>query len=66
VRQNPGVAHRDINIDNLSEGERQAIKREWRLQFIPYTRVYDKNGKFVGDSTGAELSEIKALVKKGF
>ena len=41
------------------------MKREYDVQGIPYTRVYGKDGKFVGDVFGVDIDALRELVSRG-
>lgn len=61
----PGVVLREIDIVRWESETAEQANRDFGLESIPYTRVYDKSGRFLGSVDGADLDAVKALVKKG-
>ncbi len=65
VNADPMTALREINIvDGRSDAFKQA-NADYNLQGIPYTRVYGKNGKFLGAVKGADFDAVRELVEQG-
>ena len=65
VKSQEGVAWQRIDIKSWNSAEARQANAEFHLEAIPYTRVYDKTGKFLGDVTGSDIEAIKRLVEKG-
>jgi hypothetical protein len=38
--------------------------REFRAEALPYVRVYDASGKFVGDVTGGAWDQVLSVLTK--
>ena len=47
VKENKNVLLRKINIVNWSS----PVAKQYQIQFVPNVRVYDKNGKLMGEPT---------------
>jgi thioredoxin 1 len=64
MNENPNVALRRVNVGKWdNEAARQATA-EFRLEALPYVRVYDSRGKFVDDVTGGSWDGLlKAFAK---
>ena len=64
MNENPNVALRRVNVGKWdNEAARQATA-EFRLEALPYVRVYDARGKFVDDVTGGSWDGLlKAFAK---
>ena len=64
MNENPDVALRRVNVGKWdNEAARQATA-EFRLEALPYVRVYDARGKFVDDVTGGSWDGLlKAFAK---
>jgi copper chaperone CopZ/thiol-disulfide isomerase/thioredoxin len=63
-QESPDVAVRRVNVgkwDNAAAG--QATK-EFRLEALPYVRVYDARGKFVDDVTGGSWDKLLKILEK--
>jgi hypothetical protein len=64
VESEEKVILRKVNIvDWDSEAAKQAVT-EFKLDGIPYLRIYDGNGKFLAEVSGADIDQIKAAVQK--
>ena len=62
VRKTDGVVLRKIDIvDWKSEAARQ-MTGEFGAEGIPYVRVYDKSGRFVGEVSGDDFPAVQGLV----
>ena len=62
VRSTPGIAWQKIDIKSWDSAAARQANAEFKLESIPYTRIYDKAGKFVGHVSGSQIREIQALV----
>lgn len=64
MNQNPNVALRRVNVGKWdNEAARQATA-EFRLEALPYVRVYDSRGKFVDDVTGGSWDGLLKVFAK--
>ena len=64
VKANPDVAVRRVNVGKWdNEAARQATS-EFQLEALPYVRVYDARGKFVGAVTGGSWDAILKTIEK--
>lgn len=64
VKANPGVAVRRVNVGKWdNEAARQATS-EFKLEALPYVRVYDARGKFVGAVTGGSWDALLTTIEK--
>jgi copper chaperone len=64
VHANPKLAVRRINIGNWDNAAAKQATKEFRVEALPYVRVYDGRGKFVGAETGGTWDRILKLVEK--
>jgi thiol-disulfide isomerase/thioredoxin len=64
VRSHPGIAVRRVNVAQFdNDAGKQAVKA-FHMRAIPYVRVYDAQGGFVGADTGGTWGEILKLIEK--
>ncbi len=52
MNENPNVALRRVNVGKWDNAAARQATAEFRLEALPYVRVYDARGKFVDDVTG--------------
>jgi thioredoxin 1 len=64
VRANPGVAVRRIDVAKWDNAAARQATAEYRLEALPYVRVYDSTGKFVGAVTGGSWDKLLDLIEK--
>ncbi len=64
VQSNPNLAVRRVNIGKWDNAAAAQATSEFRAEALPYVRVYDAGGKFVGDATGGAWDKILELVEK--
>ena len=64
VQSNPNLAVRRVNIGKWDNAAAAQATSEFRAEALPYVRVYDARGKFVGDATGGAWDKILELVEK--
>ena len=64
VQSNPKLAVRRVNVAQFDNAAGRQATREFQLRAIPYVRVYDASGKFVGHDTGGSWEKVLALVEK--
>jgi hypothetical protein len=63
VGENEKVLLRKVNIvDWDSDAATQAAK-EFKLEGIPYLRVYDGRGNFVAEVSGGDIDQVKNAVR---
>ena len=64
VMGNANVAVRRIDVGKWDNAAAKQATREFRLESLPYVRVYDARGKFVGAQTGGSWDKVVKLVEK--
>ena len=64
VKANPQIAVRRVNVGKWDNDAAKQATREFRLEALPYVRVYDAKGKFVGAVTGGSWDEILKTIEK--
>ncbi|MEO8432565.1 MAG: cation transporter [Acidobacteriota bacterium] len=64
VQANPIVAVRRINVGDWSNAAAKQATKEFRVESLPYVRVYDARGKFVGAETGGKWDRVVELIEK--
>ena len=64
VQANPKLAVRRINVGKWDNAAAKQATKEFRAEALPYVRVYDSRGKFVGAETGGMWDRILKLVEK--
>ena len=64
VQADPNLAVRRINIGKWDNAAAKQATSEFRAEALPYVRVYDARGKFVGAATGGMWDKILKLVEK--
>ncbi len=64
ARSNPKLAVRRVNVAKFENPAGKQAVWEFRMRAIPYVRVYDAKGKFVGDDTGGSWDKVLDLVEK--
>ena len=64
VLSDPNLAVRRVNIGKWDNPAAAQATSEFRVEALPYVRVYDARGKFVGDATGGKWDQILELLEK--
>lgn len=64
VRANPKVAVRRIDVGKWDNAAARQATADYRLAALPYVRVYDASGKFVGAVTGGSWDKFLQLLEK--
>jgi thiol-disulfide isomerase/thioredoxin len=64
VKANPGIAVRRVNVGKWDNDAAKQATREFRVEALPYVRIYDAKGKFVGAVTGGSWDEILKTLQK--
>jgi thiol-disulfide isomerase/thioredoxin len=64
VMGNPKVAVRRVDVGKWDNAAAKQATSEFRVESLPYVRVYDAGGKFVGAQTGGSWDKILKLVEK--
>jgi thiol-disulfide isomerase/thioredoxin len=64
VQANADVAVRRINIGKWDNAAAKQATLEFRVEALPYVRVYDGRGKLAGAVTGGSWDKIVPLIKK--
>ena len=60
----PAIALRRVNIGKWDNEAAKQATREFHAEALPYIRVYDANGKFIGAVTGGMWDEVLAAFEK--
>jgi thiol-disulfide isomerase/thioredoxin len=61
---NRGFALRRVNVGKWDTPAAVQATREFRAEALPYVRVYDAKGKFVGDVTGGAWDQVLDVLTK--
>ena len=64
VKASPDVAVRRVNVGKGGNEAAKQATREFRLEALPYVRIYDAGGKFVGAVTGGSWYQIVKTIEK--
>ena len=64
VHENRTVAVRRVNVGKWDNAAAKQATSEYHLESLPYVRVYDARGRFVGAETGGAWDKIVRLVEK--
>ena len=64
VQANPKLAVRRVNIGKWDNAAAKQATSSFHVESLPYVRVYDARGKFVGAETGGTWDKILKLVDK--
>jgi copper chaperone CopZ len=64
VKANPDIAVRRVNVGKWDNDAARQATREFRLEALPYVRVYDAKGKFVGAVTGGSWDDVLKTIEK--
>jgi thiol-disulfide isomerase/thioredoxin len=64
VQSDSNLAVRRVNMGNWDNPAARQATSEFRIEALPYVRVYDARGKFVGDATGGVWDKLLKLVEK--
>lgn len=60
----PGMALRRVNVGKWDNAAARQATSEFRLEALPYVRVYDARGKFVGDVTGGSWDDLLKVLDR--
>jgi copper chaperone CopZ len=64
MNANPGMALRRVNVGKWNNAAARQATSEFRLEALPYVRVYDARGKFVGDVTGGSWDDLLKVLDR--
>lgn len=64
LKGNPRVAVRRIDVGKWDNAAAKQATSEFRLEALPYVRVYDARGKFVGAVTGGSWDQFLKVLEK--
>ncbi|MBI2932789.1 MAG: hypothetical protein HYY16_14170 [Planctomycetes bacterium] len=65
IPETAGVVLRKVDIVDWESDAAQQTIADFKIEGIPYTRVYDKAGRLLGEVRGADSEAVRALVQKG-
>lgn len=54
---------RKVNIVDWDSDAAKQASQEFKLEGIPYLRVYDGQGRFVAEVSGGDIDQVKAAVR---
>jgi copper chaperone CopZ len=63
-QESPDVAVRRVNVGKWDNAAARQATKEFRLEALPYVRVYDARGKFVDDVTGGSWDKLLKVLEK--
>ena len=64
LQESPDVAVRRVNVGKWDNAAARQATKEFRLEALPYVRVYDARGKFVDDVTGGSWDKFLKVIEK--
>lgn len=64
VQANTDVAVRRVNIGKWDNAAAKQATLDFRVEALPYVRVYDRRGKLTGSVTGGSWDKIVQLIRK--
>lgn len=64
VKANPGVAVRRVNVGNWDNEAAKQATAAFGLEALPYVRIFDAKGRFVGAVTGGSWDAILKTIEK--
>jgi len=64
MQAHPNIALRRVNIGKWDNAAAAQATREFRVEALPYIRVYDAKGAFVTAVTGGMWDEVLAAIEK--
>ena len=64
LNENPNMALRRVNVGKWDNVAAKQATAEFRLEALPYVRVYDARGKFVDDVTGGSWDQFLKVLEK--
>jgi thiol-disulfide isomerase/thioredoxin len=64
VQSRPNLAVRRVNVGQFDNAAGKQATRTFRMRAIPYVRVYDASGRFVGDDTAGGWDKVLSLIEK--
>ena len=64
VKARPEIAVRRVNVGKWDNDAARQATREFRIEALPYVRIYDAKGRFVGAVTGGSWDEILKTIEK--
>lgn len=64
LNENPNMALRRVNVGKWDNAAAKQATAEFRLEALPYVRVYDTKGRFVDDVTGGSWDALLKVIEK--
>jgi copper chaperone CopZ/thiol-disulfide isomerase/thioredoxin len=64
VMANPKVAVRRVDVGKWDNAAARQATADFRLAALPYARVYDSSGKYVGSVTGGSWDRLLELIER--
>ena len=63
MNANGNMALRRVDVGKWNNAAASQATKEFRLEALPYVRVYDANGRFAGDVTGGSWDELLKVLE---
>jgi copper chaperone CopZ/thiol-disulfide isomerase/thioredoxin len=63
LNSDPNMALRRVNVGKWDNAAARQATAEFRLEALPYVRVYDARGKFVDDVTGGSWDQLLKVLE---
>lgn len=64
LQQSPDLSVRRVNVGKWDNAAARQATKEFRLEALPYVRVYDARGKFVDAVTGGSWDQLLKVIEK--
>ena len=64
MNESPNMALRRVNVGKWDNAAAKQATAEFRLEALPYVRVYDARGEFVDDVTGGSWDQFLKVLEK--
>lgn len=64
LNSDPKMALRRVNVGKWDNAAAKQATSEFRLEALPYVRVYDARGRFVADVTGGSWDQFLKVLEK--
>ena len=64
LQESPDMSVRRVNVGKWDNAAARQATKEFRLEALPYVRVYDARGKFVDDVTGGSWDKLLKVLEK--
>lgn len=65
VAKYPAVLLRKVDLTQRRTPASKQATEEFRVEGIPFLKIFGKDGKALGEVPGPDIQEVEAAVKKG-